>query len=378
MTQHIPPHALSLFDLLARTWDLGTEIRDLRFNVVGSTVAVTLADGALAFLQVADAEGPETRMRSELETGRMTIRPREKPLPLPARSQEPVAAVATGLCPVAQQGFAFVHHDGAEIWRATARGQVLRIARAGEGRVTALSALPDKRGLVVARGARMDIMSPETGITLVSTGLEHAVTRIAVSADAQRIACWGEGQLTVLNTADLACLARIAAEGRVIRLRWSPEGRWIVGGCADKALLLVDVAKGQVDRIVDFPAPVTAVAFSSKANAMIASGAFRVVGWHLPDLPFGPHEGVSVETGKPGLTLVETVAVHPLRDLCAVGYANGLVTICQIGRREEMMLREGRGDAVTALAWSPDGAHLAIGTAAGAASIATFPKTMFK
>lgn len=378
MTKHSPAQSLSLFDLLARTWDLGAEIRDVRFNVVGSTAAVTLADGVLAFLQVQDAEDPEMRMRTELETGRMTIRPREKPLPVPVRSQEPVAAVGTALCPVAQQGFAFVHHDGAEIWRATARGQLLRIAKAGEGRVTALSALPDKRGLLVARGARVDIMSPENGITLASRALEHAVTRIALSADAQRIACWGEGQMTVLDAGDLACVAQIAADGQGICLAWSPDGHWIAGGCADKSLLLVDVAKGQADRIVDFPAPVTTVAFSSKANAMIASGAFRVVGWHLPDLPFGAHEGEAVETGKPGLTLVETVAAHPLRDLCAVGYANGLVTICQIGRREEMMVREGRGDAVTTLAWSPDGRHLAIGTAAGAASIATFPKTMFK
>lgn len=378
MTQHVPPQSVSLFDLLARSWDLDAEVRDIRFNVVGSTAAAVLADGTLAFLQVQDAEDPDKRMRTEFETGRMTIRPREKPLPVPVRTHEPVADVSIGICRVAQQGFAFAHHDSSEIWRATARGQILRIARAGEGAVTALSALPDKRGLIVARGARLEIMSPESGITLVSTAMDHVVSRIAPSLDALRIACWGAGQMTILNVPDLACLAQIATDGEVSHLSWSPDGRWIAGGGRDKALHLVDVASEQVDRIVDFPAPVTWAAFSAKANAMISSGAFRVVGWQLPNLPFGTHEGSPVETGKPGLTLVEAVAVHPLRDLCAVGYANGLVTICQIGSRDEMMLREGRGDAVTALAWSPDGAHLAIGTAAGTASIATFPKTMFK
>lgn len=161
-------------------------------------------------------------------------------------------------------------------------------------------------------------------------------------------------------------------------MQWSPDGRWLVAGCRDKALLLVDINKAQADRIVDFPAAVASVGFSAKAGVMFSSGAFRVVGWHMPDLPFGDHEGTPVETGKPGLTLVEQVSVHPTRDLCAAGYANGLVTLCQIGKREEMMLREGGGDPVTALAWSPDGNHLAIGTADGKAAIVTFPSAMFK
>lgn len=378
MNRHFPPQSLSLFDLIARSWELGPEITELGFNVVGSTVAVSLADGRLGFLQVQDYESPEIRMRTELETGRMTIRPREKALPVPVITLEPVANVGLGLCPVAQQGFAFVHRDGSEIWRATARGQVLRVARAAEASVTALSALPDKRGLVVARQSRVEIVSPESGVVLVTAGLDHDVIRFALSPDAGQIACLGGGQMTILDAATLDEKSRLEVDGQATCLCWSPDGRWIVGGGDDKALLLVDTAQVAADRIVDFPAPVASVAFSRKANAMIASGAFRVVGWHLPKLPFGTHEGAAVETGKPGLTVVERVAAHPLRDLCAAGYANGLVTICQIGMREEMMLREGRGDAVTALVWSPDGAHLAIGTAAGTVSIATFPKTMFK
>lgn len=70
--------------------------------------------------------------------------------------------------------------------------------------------------------------------------------------------------------------------------------------------------------------------------------------------------------------------MHPRRDLCAVSYGTGLVMLCRIGHADEMLVREGTGAAVTAMAWSDDGAHLAIGGADGGLSIATFPKNMFK
>lgn len=378
MTQHVPPQSMSLFDLIARSWSLGTGVTGMRFNAVGSSVAVSLGDGSLAFLQIADAEDPGLRMRTELDTGRMTIRPREKPLPSPVRTEAPLALTAIAPCRVAQQGFAFVHRDGDEIWRATAKGQTLRVARAEGAQVTALAALPGKRGLLVARAGRLAVVTPEDGLTVAATELPHASGRIALSADATRLACWGPGHMTILDMADLGVIATLPVEGTPVCLDWSPDGRWLVGGCAEKALLLVDVAQGAADRIVDFPAAVTSLGFSDTAGALLASGAFRVAGWRLPDLPFGTHEGSPVETGRPGLTLVDTVAPHPTRDLCAVGYANGLVTLCQIGKREEMMLREGRGAAVTCLEWSPDGAHLALGTGDGTAAIATFPNNLLK
>lgn len=378
MTKQDAPPTMSLFDLIARSWELGSVIRDVRFNVIGSSVAVSLDDGTLAFLQVKDAENSETRVRIEADTGRMTIRPREKALPMPVRTEEPRVAADLGLFRVAQQGFVFAHPDRAEIWRATARGQTLRVARAGCRLITALSALPDRKGILVARGPELEILSPEDGLSIGVTTLDHDGLSVAPSFGADRIAFWGQGHVTILRTEDLSPIARIDVDGEPGALEWSPDGRWLIGGCRDKAVLLIDTTTAKADRIVDFPAPVAAVGFSRSADTMMTSGAFRVTGWRLPDLPFGNHKGTPVETGKPGLTIVEKVAVHPARDLCAAGYANGLVTVCQIGKREEMMLLEGGGDPVTALEWSPDGAHLAIGTASGKAAIATFPKTMFK
>ncbi len=378
MTQHKPPQAMTLFDLIARTWEVKTEILSVQFNASGSALSALLADGRMAFVSVKDAESPDSRVRVEADTGRSSIRPRSKPLPPPVISEVPVADSGVRPCRLGDQGSAFAQAETGTLWRATARGQVLAMNAAGDDAVTALAALPRAGQILVALGDRLVLASESGGAEAAAISLPHEVTRIAVSGDEAALACWGAGQVSIVATRDLALQDTVSCAGDVLDLSWSPCGRWLAGGCADKALMLVDVCRGRSDRIVDFPAAVQTTGFSNQANALVASGAFRVVGWALPDLPFGDHEGSAIETGKPGLTLVDQVAVHPKRDLCAVSYGTGLVMLCRIGHPDEMLVREGTGAAVNALAWSDDGAHLAIAGTDGSLAIATFPKNMFK
>lgn len=378
MTQHKPPQAMTLFELIARNWELEVPVCGVQFNAAGTSVVAQLQDGRLAFVSVNDAEHPETRIRIEADTGRPSIRPRSQPLPPAVISEAPIANPDVPICRLGKQGFAFAHHADNEHWRATARGQTLPVKAVKGVHVTAQTAVPQSKSVALASGNRLRLVAEEGGAEVASVDLSHDVSRIALSVDGQLLACCGAGQVTVVSVKDLAARTPISCPGEIADLSWSACGRWLVTGCKDKALTLVDVQAGQSDRIVDFPDAVRAVEFSSGPDVLVAAGAFRVVGWEMPDLPFGDHEGQTVETGKPGLTLVDLIAIHPTRDLCAVSYANGLVVICRIGHPDEMLLREGIGAAVTALAWSDDGEHLAIGGADGSLSIATFPKNMFK
>lgn len=376
MTQLKPPGALSLFDLLARSWTLQAEIRQVLFNGTGTSLMAVLDDGRLAFVSVRDGEHPDRRVRVELDTGRSSIRPRTKPLPAPVVTEAPVAQVDVEACRLGDQGYALSHRDDGMLWRATARGQTLGVK--GASRATALAALPGGETLVRCDGCRVCLQPVVGGDDLAGVTLPHEVRRVAVSADGALLGCWGEGWVSVVETATLTAREALPVADEVLALAWSPCGRWLVAGCRDKSVLLVDVPHRTSDRIVDFPQPVGSLGFSRPAGALITGGAFRVVGWRLPDLPFGDHDGEPIATGKPGLTIVDHVAAHPHRDLCAVAYANGLVVICRIGHPDEMLLREGTGVPVNALHWSDDGAHLAIGDADGTLSIATFPKNMFK
>lgn len=89
MIEAKPPQALSLFDLIGREWTLDQPVKQALFNASGTALAFLRADGAVALAPVADAEDPEKRIRMELDTGRTTIRPREKPL-APLTITEPI------------------------------------------------------------------------------------------------------------------------------------------------------------------------------------------------------------------------------------------------------------------------------------------------
>lgn len=374
MIETKPPQTLTLAQLIGREWQLPEPVQQVSFNASGSALICQMADGGLSLLSVADAEHPDKRVRLELETGRSTIRPREKALPPPVAPD--IDATAHNLRPLGEQSFAVATTDGA-IWQVTARGQCLPRTQPGAP-VTALCDVPENGALCVARGETVTLYDADKLAELAVRGFDTPVTRLVGSPDGALVAARCHDRFVLLNTADLSVHAEIPCDGDVACLSWSDDLRWIVAGCHEKALIVADLERGEADLIEGFPGPVKSVSFSTHAQAMISSGAFRVVGWQCPDLPFGTHIGDPIETGKPGLTLVDFVAANPARGNCAVGYANGLVVLCQIGKRDELMLIEGNGQMVTAMQWSPDGAHLAAGFADGRIAILTFPKIMFK
>ncbi|WP_138465851.1 WD40 repeat domain-containing protein [Poseidonocella sp. HB161398] len=375
MTDQKPIRAITLFDLLARAWPLGQPVTEMAFNAALSAVACRLKDGRLALLPVADAEHPETRMRRELELGRTTIRPRKAPLPPPQLTDPLLAPEAPGICPLGAQGFAVAR--GADLWRVTARGQAVPALRGEAGEISALCAAGTAR-ICLARGDRLELRAAEGLEAIATARLGAPVQQLAARPDGRGFAARDAEGVTLLS-GDLGIEARIACPGGAAGLAWSPDGRWLAAGTRDRALALVETGAHRAERIEGFPAPVASAGFSrGPTGALVASGGYRVIGWAGPDLPAAGHPGRPLETGRPGFVLVERVAVHPARDLCAAGYASGLVTVATIGGRDELMLHEGTGAAVTALGWSADGAHLAIGFADGRAVIATFPKDMFK
>ncbi|TPE49872.1 WD40 repeat domain-containing protein [Amaricoccus solimangrovi] len=356
-----PDRPLTLHDLLARRWRTEAPITAIRFATDGGATAFATAAGAVLIAGAADPEPPESRIRVTGDLGQTTIRPRTKEPP----ALVPVTGLADGAPPIAARGSGFLVGDAA--------GRVLELGPDGaattvltlEGPVVALDqaggavAAADAGGVTLLNrdGARRRDLPGTVALAL------HAGGGLA-AADA--------GAVRLLGRDDASPAVPLAG---ALRLRWRGDGAWLGAALGAEGIALVDPAAPAAPiRLGGFPAPARDLVWSAPGHAFAAPGAFRVAAWDAEALPATDRP---LLTGQPGLVAVEALAAHPSRPLLAAGFANGQVVIAQIGARDELLLRH-EGAAVTALAFSPDGRHLAIGDAAGVAAIATFPARMFK
>lgn len=63
--------------------------------------------------------------------------------------------------------------------------------------------------------------------------------------------------------------------------------------------------------------------------------------------------------------VVTVVAAHPKHGVVAAGYEDGTTILVQVDRPHPVLVKRPGEGAVTALAWSADGQHLALGTESG-------------
>jgi WD40 repeat protein len=362
---------LTLFDLLARSWQRPSAVVGLRFSADGSSVAFAGADGTVAIAAVADQEPPESRIRVSGDLGQTTIRPRDKP-PVPLTA---TAALADTAVPLA------VHPD-AGFLVGTAEGAVLHLATSGEITGTLLKLDGPVTAVDHDAGADITAAGSEGGIFLsrggkpAGPGPGGPAGILAFSPDGRHLACVAGDRLSML-TLDARPLQDIAFPARAVSAAWSGDGAWLACGLEAGGLALVRAADGRTGIVAGFPSPVRTIGWSRPANALLASGAFRIAGWSMTAPPLDGDNAGALETGRTGLVPVEAVAAHPSKPLVAAGYANGRITVAQIGTRDELVVRS-LGGAVATLAWSGDGRHLAVGGADGTAAIITFPSQMFK
>lgn len=360
---------LQLFDLIARDWMVPSPVQQITFNADSSAVAFVCADGSVQLAATADKASPTQRTRRAVDTGRLTIAPREKAF-LPLKPADFSAGRSSDVVPFGAAGFAFAKDTG-RINSLSAGGIAAHIAARAPQAITVLAASPDGKTVAYACGMQVYV-SPAGQDAARIIPAARPVGALAFSRDGLTLAVGhANGLCRWSMTNPDAPPIETPIAGTPVSLAWHPDGGWLTAGLGADGFCLVDVATNRATQRRNFPAPVMGAAFSTTTGTVVAAGAYRVAAWEV-------ETGRDLVTGKPGLVLVNAVATSPNRNLVAVGYANGLLSLSEIGQPSEILLREDTGSAITAMAWSPDGTYLALAGSDGSAALVEFPDAMFK
>jgi WD40 repeat protein len=205
--------------------------------------------------------------------------------------------------------------------------------------------------------------------------LDHpsAITGLAFDAKGKRVAAAHYNGVSLWFIASKSANPRrLEWKGSHTALAFSPDGDVVVTAMQENALHGWRLSSNEHMRMSGYPAKTAALSFSRGGKWLATSGADTVVLW--PFTGGGPMGKPPVELAGGDNVMCTYVACHPAHEAVAAGFADGLVVLADIDSHRILpVCGPGRGP-VSTLAWSPDGAFLAIGTESGAAALIDFSK----
>ncbi len=145
----------------------------------------------------------------------------------------------------------------------------------------------------------------------------------------------------------------------------------MVSATQERELHVWDLVTLQDLRMGGYPHKIHGLGWLTDGPFLICTGADVITAWSFADA--GPAGKPPIEIGYVYNGLVTAVAANPVRALVAGGYSTGSLLLGGVVKGEALLARASQSDAITGLAWAPDGCRLIAGTAAGTAIIVDVP-----
>lgn len=263
--------------------------------------------------------------------------------------------------------------DDGGFLRIGADAAVTPLGRFGARWVEQVASHADPRaGLLACAVGKAVHLFDAAGGKLRSFDHPSTVTGLAFDARGKRIgASHYNGASLWFVAAKTETPRRLEWKGSHTGIAIHPGGEAVVTSMQENALHGWRLGDGQHMRMSGYPAKPRSLSFSRTGKWLATSGADAAVLW--PFFGGGPMGKAPTELGG-GDALCTVVACHPQQETLAMGHADGSVLLGDIASSRLLPVAgPGRG-SISALVWSPDGAHLAFGTEEGFAAIVDFSK----
>jgi hypothetical protein len=347
--------ARPLLEVLGARWRVGVPTATVAWDVVTGLAGFALSDGTLALVHPVWEGAPALKAR---EGSGAELIPGTAPAPPAARAKAHQGACLS-VAADPDGGFLTGGTDG-RVTCVQADGAVRAIAHF-DGPVPRVAA-----GLGHWRACAVRRTVHRLGGAAAHIEVSGAVTDLAVDPGGASLAIGYEGGVTLWAGGDVPRV--LEAPGTHSGVVWSFD-RTFIGSSVPEGMLHAWGASDATPSEVATGVPVTS--FGALGTGFVAGAGGRVVCWHPPSREL-------VQCGVPNQASVTRVAGHPRRQLIAAGYANGAVVLCQPNSTALLFLRAAGMGGVSALAFSPTGGRLAIGTDGGEIGVLALPDTLFR
>ena len=319
------------------------------FDRAGATLAIALGDGTLRLVEIADRET--------------------------WRAVEAHDGAILSLVPDATPGAFVTGGDDAKFRRVTASGTASTIADFRSRWVEHVASHPGEKGkgLLACSVGKSIHLFDHTGEKLKELPHPSSVTGLAFDARGKRIGgSHYNGASLWFVAAKVDSPRKLEWKGSHIAIAIHPDGDAVVTAMQENALHGWRLSDSQHMRMSGYPAKTEALSFTRNGKWLATSGADAMVLW--PFFGGGPMGKAPIElAGGDGIACTR-VAAHPQQEMVAGGFADGLVVLAEVNSSRILPVAPPGHGPVSALAWSPNGTHLAIGTEKGFAAIIDLSK----